>query len=126
MPNALEIFEKTHVIYKGAKYEYKDKINVVNTGFNIRARFMEKFELDNFPFDVQDLPIILECSSQSKQIHMVPQIKKDNFLRVMPQYMALADWEVKGVVCNFLSTDPALSRGGKQYDQCIVSVKAER
>jgi len=93
---------------------------------NIRAKFGEPFELENFPFDVQDLKIIFEsCATSERQI-LVPHFEKNAFVKINMDVSCLPDWEFDRAVAEFDLSDPTKNLYGIQFSSCTVNLKVVR
>ena len=55
----VQVFEKNKILYAYGK-------------LNVSGKFYEPLELENFPFDCQDIPIIVESLQDSSKIKLVP------------------------------------------------------
>jgi len=99
---------------------------LLSATLNVRAKFGEPFELENFPFDVQDLKIILEsCATAERQI-LVPHFEKNAFVKINMDVSCLPDWEFDRAVAEFDLSDPNANLYKIQFSTCTVNLKVVR
>eukprot|EP01083_Nonionella_stella_P065321 171045_1 len=97
--------------------------------FQIRCAFAEPFQLKHFPFDCQDLPIMMKMGNKggTKKYVLMPDILKKNFGKVDLTHCMVTQWRLHPTLIEFGHTDPALSKSGdKAYPVFILRVKAQR
>ena len=107
----------------------KDDPDFIVYDFQIRCTFGDTFELENFPFDCQDLPIMMKLGNQggTKNNALMPDITKKNFGKVDLSNCVLTQWKIHPTLIEFGETDPALSKSGnKAYPLFVLRIKVER
>ena len=92
--------------------------------YNMTGTFTEKFELINFPFDVQDLQISLECTDSEEVALFVPtqiQFKGDfsGFFKL--EYSALQEYTVHPPFLEYYVSNDFVKQG-----QMNIRLKLER
>ena len=96
--------------------------------FQIRCTFREYFELDSFPLDCQDLPIIMKLGgdANSKNYRFLPDNTRKVFAKMDLSTCVFTEWDVHPTIYEFGSTDPSLSKRGITYPLYINRIKVER
>jgi hypothetical protein len=93
-----------------------------------RCSFTETYELQNFPFDCQDLTFILESSDASKAV-LKPRFKRTDFVSIDIEYFSLQEWELRPPIVTITGGHRANknSRSGRsESSRFIVQVKMRR
>jgi len=96
--------------------------------FQIRCTFREFFELKSFPFDCQDLPIIMKLGgdADSSNYRFLPDAVRPVFGKVELENSVFTEWHVSRTMYEFGHTDVSLSKKGKTYPLYINRVKVQR
>jgi len=123
--STVELLEKGKYDTRGAMVDMELQYLLTAT-LNIRAKFGEPFELENFPFDVQDLKIILESCATSERQVLVPHFEKNAFIKINMDVSCLPDWEFDRAVAEFDLSDPTSSLYNIQFSSCTVNLKVVR
>mmetsp|Transcript_42271 Transcript_42271/g.99263 ORF Transcript_42271/g.99263 Transcript_42271/m.99263 type:complete len:457 (+) Transcript_42271:111-1481(+) len=91
-----------------------------------RCVFGECYELQNFPFDCQDLSLVLISLDRTKAI-LRPRFKRKDFAVINTENFTIAEWELHPPVANFtLNKSSDASRSGQQKSEFIFQVKLKR
>jgi len=99
---------------------------LLSATLNVRAKFGEPFELENFPFDVQDLKIMFaSCATAERQI-LVPHFEKNAFIKINMDVSCLPDWDFDRAVAEFDLSDPNTNLYKIQFSTCCVNLKVVR
>jgi len=91
-----------------------------------RCSFAENYELNNFPFDCQDLTIAIQSSDASKA-KLRPRFKRKDFASMETSGHNLHDWAIHPPVGSF--TDKVadqVSRSGSYKSEFVFQVKLKR
>lgn len=91
-------------------FEHQGKVYTI-VYLRIRAIFSEVYELQNFPFDCQDLTFHLESHDASKCL-LKPRFKRSDFASIDLEHFTLAEWELFPPVASFLSKGSKKGRSG--------------
>ena len=98
--------------------------------FDIRGVFNEQFELEAFPFDCQDLPIIMKLGGEGtiNNCRFLPDNKsREIFAKMKLSTCVSTEFKFYPLIYEFGQSDPAASkRGNKIYPLYINRVKIER
>ena len=100
----------------------------VQYNFEIRATFNEYFELDSFPFDCQDLPIIMKLGGKgnSKNCRFLPDESRKIFAKMNLTTCVSTEFQFYPLVYEFGLTDAAASKRNKQFPLYINRIKIGR
>lgn len=93
---------------------------------NVRATFGEPFELERFPYDVQDLKIILSSTATSNTQILVPHFERNAFAKINMNVSSLPDWHFDRAVAEFDLSDPEESLWRLQFSTCTLNLKVAR
>jgi len=96
--------------------------------FEIRCTFGEFFELKAFPFDCQDLPIIMKLggTADSTNYRFLPDGERSVFGKMELANSVFTEWHVSRTMYEFGHTDVSLSKKGKTYPLYINRIKVQR
>ena len=96
--------------------------------FQIRCTFREYYELDSFPFDCQDLPIIMKLGgdANSKDYRFLPDKTRKVFAKIDLSTCVSTEWNFHPTMYEFGFTDASLSKRGITYPLYINRIKIER
>jgi len=107
----------------------KDKVRVQ---VKITCTCVELFELENFPFDEQDLSICFHEENGIDQWVFVPEKRSeqptptDAWINVMQKHFVAPEWKRGPVLAEISETSGKNSKGGKQYTTLTIRVKMLR
>mmetsp|Transcript_14426 Transcript_14426/g.26592 ORF Transcript_14426/g.26592 Transcript_14426/m.26592 type:complete len:470 (-) Transcript_14426:52-1461(-) len=90
-----------------------------------RCVFGECYELQNFPFDCQDLTFVLQSMDRQKAV-LRPRFKRKDFAVINTETFTIAEWELHPPVANFTVNASGDSRSGMQKSEFIFQVKLKR
>eukprot|EP01084_Bolivina_argentea_P086998 157192_1 len=106
-----------------------------NHAYFIRAKLQcdmilfESIELQHFPFDCQDLSLIIQERSHIPHVAFIPEMRKDTFADLDPIGWSIDEWDLAGSVLEFSDlnglkvVDPKTLRGRSTI---ILSIKLTR
>lgn len=92
----------------------------------MRATFAEPFELENFPFDCQDLRLTLVSTATSDQQKLVPHFRRNAFITIEKEYTDLPSWKMHEPICDFSLSDKSKSARGYQFSSMTLLIKVSR
>ncbi len=87
-----------------------------------RGSLSEYLELEDFPFDHQDLTIVLASSRTTKDVVFVSPTSD----RVRVSRFLLPEWEMKPPKWEVVDSDPKEDSAGKVYSELMVKLQARR
>ena len=103
-----------------------NKYNVQYITFNIQ--FTEEFEIENFPFDVQDLTVVLEEKYDARFLSHVPPPEDvyTSYIRFDKTWFSTTDWSVHNVdMC--VAQNPYTSHyKGQSQEMVIFRIQVKR
>lgn len=84
----------------------------------ISAIFSEGFELDAFPFDIQNFSITIQAVEHTNTWRFLPLPVPDGnaFIKIKKKFSPLCEWVLDSGCVEFHATDPADSFSGIFYD----------
>ena len=91
----------------------------------LSGTFRQSLDLRSFPLDCQALVLRLEMGNVKSMVYR-PAAHQTTALSVEAANCSLAGWAWIGAAINFTNTDPALSKQGNSYAQCVVDFKIAR
>ena len=65
---------------------------IITVRYNIVATFIEELNLRNFPFDCQDIKIVLRSTQPVETAIFVPHFRRAKFFKLSTKYITLSDW----------------------------------
>jgi hypothetical protein len=111
-PSAKEVTAERRNLVTGIPFKVVDGYNFMRT--LITGTFMEQFELKSFPFDVQDLTVIMDMSFDLKgEVLLIPWSEswnldpsvqpsgEKNFIQLNRSFSAIPDFEARRVLVEF-------------------------
>jgi len=103
-----------------------DRCYFIRAKLNIELLLSEELELQSFPFDCQDLSVVMREESKNVRIVFLPEMRKLTFASIDPRYSVITEWDMESARIEFGSSDPSKSRGGATYSQIILRLKMQR
>ena len=103
------------------KYDYLVQARLAVTG-----TFSERLELQNFPFDVQDLALVIQEDHALVQAKLAPHQRRYDFVSVDRDNSSINDWYFRRPICEFVESDPSDCTFNNTYSQLIIHLKMER
>lgn len=101
--------------------------------------FCEKFELESFPFDHQNLTIFIQSARDINSVDLIPMprfynrsdlnnISHNNCapIEFFSNDSIVDEWEFTNLVCEFGYSKKSSSRQKKQYPMIVIQIKALR
>ncbi len=117
--NALELSRLEDSVVK--KIE-DSRIGLVRESARYRGAMSEYLELEDFPFDQQDLTIVVASAKPASSVTFIQpsndQVRVGRFL--------LPEWAMKPPKWEVVQTDPADSAEGKVYSELHIKLQARR
>eukprot|EP01084_Bolivina_argentea_P304396 525667_1 len=114
--------ETTERIIQNEKYKVKK--------IDINMTFTEEFEVSAFPFDVQDLTIVMKQDKKSSEIVHVPSHKDNNYMRIDETWSSVTNWTiVKTDACKVVmkkKSSTESSKQGKTYELIMFRIQVRR
>ena len=90
---------------------FADRISVDqwdwNMAYFIRAKYdvemelSEELELQSFPFDCQDLSVIMRENTRDINISFLPEMRKNTFGSIDPRYSVIDEWDMESARIEF-------------------------
>mmetsp|Transcript_17755 Transcript_17755/g.41174 ORF Transcript_17755/g.41174 Transcript_17755/m.41174 type:complete len:472 (-) Transcript_17755:52-1467(-) len=106
-------------------FEHNDRHYTV-VYLRYRCVFGECYELQNFPFDCQDLTFVLQSLDRQKAV-LRPRFKRKDFAVINTETFTIAEWELHPPVANFtVNASGDQSRSGLKKSEFIFQVKLKR
>ena len=128
-PNLLEYISIKRVKICN-QYYWKPNVKkyplLVQSGYEILATFSEPLELEKFPFDCQELPIVIESVKNSKQCMLLPEFTNIAFVKFRRRFSAIPEWNILEPYAEFRKTLPSSSRAGASFWQFILKLRVRR
>lgn len=103
-----------------------------NDAYFIRAKYdvemvlSEELELQAFPFDCQDLSVIIREGTQDVKCVFLPELRKPKFGSVDPRYSVIDEWDMEAARIEFGTTNAGASRSSSKYPMIILRLKMKR
>merc|ERR1739848_80717 len=101
-------------------------MGTIHGGMEIDATCTDTMELENFPFDIQDFPIMLELNIPLRKAILVPQYGVKNFCILRRDCISAPEWDILKPVVEFANSAKHKSRSNTVYSQLLVRMKARR
>lgn len=107
------------------KFKVLDENTVrCESSFRVVGTFMEKMELESFPFDVQDITVAVVCAYP---IHIYKFVPGETPIGTMREkFLTMAEWDVTSLGCEFSKTDKKESRSRTEKSIMKIFVKVKR
>lgn len=99
---------------------------MISARLSIRGSFGEPFQLQEFPFDVQDMKIIIASTANAHTQILVPHFRRNEFVKIQMQVSSLPEWTFDQCLVEFVLSDPAQSSRGDRYSTCTLNCKLVR
>ena len=68
---------------------------VITVRYKVVATFIQELGLHNFPFDCQDIKIVLRLTQPVQTAYFVPHFRRAKFFKLSTKYLTLSDWYVQ-------------------------------
>lgn len=92
----------------------------------IRGTFGEPLELQDFPFDCQELGITIASSAASSIQVMVPHFRRKKFVVISQEVSTFPEWYAHAPVCDMKLSDASNSARGLRFSNLVLVLKFER
>jgi len=96
------------------------------TSFRVVGTFMEKMELESFPFDLQDLTITLVCNVPTSIYTLVPDSREKEIGIMREKFLTMSEWSVETLSVEFTQTNASESRSRSEKSVMRIFVKIRR
>ena len=103
-----------------------DKKYLITARMAVRGTFAELLDLKNFPFDCQDLRVIVASTATSSKQILVPHFRRKTFVTVDQNFADLPEWNHHPPICDFVLSDKSRSARNYQFSSMILSLKVSR
>jgi len=136
--NAEETPEWSYNQYQGRDFLFADRAQFELQGFKnvkyqwalmcqakVKVHCRADFDMHSFPFDIQDLPIVLE-SGRIELSHLVPSLVNHRLLKLDLAGVSQDEWEFKDIYLEFQYTEVHDSITGNQYSRVYLNFKIRR
>lgn len=80
----------------------------IRAKYDVEILLSEELELQSFPFDCQDLSIIMRENSQNMEISFIPEMRKLQFASIDPRYSVIDEWDMEAARIEFGETNAVL------------------
>ena len=90
----------------------------------VDGTFRQRLDLRAFPLDCQALVVRLEMGNVREMVW--PAAHQESVMTVEAGNCSLVGWRWLGAAVRYAGTDPALSKQGNSYAQCVVEFKIAR
>lgn len=140
-PNAFDFIQRDHKPYlDGSIYsllvngEKDTRGALVDMDFDyifasrlaIRGTFGEPLELQDFPFDCQELAINIASSAASTIQVLVPHFRRKKFVVISQEVSTFPEWICHAPVCDMKLSDVSNSARGLRFSNLVLILKFER
>eukprot|EP01083_Nonionella_stella_P108190 314369_1 len=115
------IFERKSI----GEWNWKDAY-FIRGKYDVEMLLSEELELQSFPFDCQDLSIIMRENTRSMNIAILPEMRKVTFGSIDPRYSVIDEWDMESARIEFGATNAGASRAGTSYPSIILRLKMKR
>eukprot|EP01083_Nonionella_stella_P193489 714584_1 len=94
----------------------------------ISAEFSQAFQLESFPFDIQNFSIIIQATEHDELLQFEPVPAPDNVAisKVKKRYSSMGEWILQTASVEYTATAPELSFTGKQFSVISLDIKCIR
>jgi len=99
---------------------------MISARLSIRGTFGEPFELEEFPYDVQDMKIILASTANAHTQILVPHFRRNEFVKIQMQVSSLPEWRFDRCLVEFILSKAEKSSRGHQYSTVTLNCKLVR
>eukprot|EP01084_Bolivina_argentea_P025360 47140_1 len=109
-----------------SNFRTKDTIFISSTA-RCDVTFIEEFELQQYPFDIQDLTLFI-CV-KNKNFELLPQLKQRPFASIATECSEVGDYKITNGVIEFgedCFTPSGTSTTKQRYNGLIIRLKAKR
>eukprot|EP01084_Bolivina_argentea_P121339 215016_1 len=103
-----------------------------NDCYFIRAKYeigvvlSEEFELESYPFDAQNLAIIMRETTRGVNVFFLPEMRKGNFASFDPRTSRMNEWDVETFRMELGSSNAGSSRSATTYPMIMINLKCLR
>ena len=94
--------------------------------YDVEMELSEELELQAFPFDCQDLSIVMRENSTDASIEFLPEMRKPKFGSVDPRYSVIDEWGMEAARVELGHSSAGNSRSSTQYPSIIIRLKMKR
>ena len=81
-------------------FDWKDAV-FIRAKYDVEMVLSEELELQSFPFDCQDLSIIMRENTRDVNISFLPEMRKTQFGSVDPRYSVIDEWDLESARIEF-------------------------
>jgi len=103
-----------------------DRAYFIRGKLEIELMLSEELELQSFPFDCQDLSVVMREETRDVRIVFVPEMRKLAFGSIDPRFSVICEWDMESARIEFGSSNPKSSRAGSKYPTMILRFKMQR
>ena len=128
-PNLIETLSMRRVKISNQYYWKPEAIKhplLIESGYEILGTFSEPLELHQFPFDCQELPIVIESVKNSKHCMLLPEFTNESFVKFRRRFSAIPEWDILEPFAEFRKTLPSKSRAKSSFWQFILKLRVRR
>ena len=120
--NSVETFNLEYGRFRIKKNKYNQQI----VRFNMI--FTEEFEIENFPFDVQDLSVVLRESHDPEQLthNKPPNELFNSYIMFDKTWFSITDWTIVNVDMSIIEEEFYARYRGQSYETIIFRVQVKR
>mmetsp|Transcript_26094 Transcript_26094/g.42638 ORF Transcript_26094/g.42638 Transcript_26094/m.42638 type:complete len:400 (+) Transcript_26094:57-1256(+) len=127
---SLEIFNLNEMVREPCFGKFnvrKEKDYGCRVKLEFNAICNEEYELQSFPFDVQDLAVDLRLNDTDYSLRAFDLKSDENaFFSILPSPLFDAEYTFRKCLVEFFRSAGKKSRGGKTYSHCVLRLKLER
>ena len=112
-PNLISMISMREVVVNNMLYFKPDPTKyemLVEGRYEIMGVFSQTLDLRNFPFDSQQLSIIIASSNNSQQFCLLPEFTNDTFVKFQRKHSSIPEWDIIEPYAIFEKTLPNMSR----------------
>jgi len=103
-----------------------DRAYFIRAKFDVEMLLSEELELQSFPFDCQDLSVVMRENTRDINISFLPEMRKKGFGSIDPRYSVIDEWDLESARIEFGATNAGSSRSSTTYPMIILRLKMKR
>mmetsp|Transcript_39528 Transcript_39528/g.63241 ORF Transcript_39528/g.63241 Transcript_39528/m.63241 type:complete len:600 (+) Transcript_39528:41-1840(+) len=103
-----------------------EKARFIRAKLECEMTFAEELELQSFPFDCQDLSVVMRENTRDINISFLPEMRKKGFGSIDPRYSVIDEWDLESARIEFGATNAGSSRSSTTYPMIILRLKMKR
>jgi len=98
----------------------------IRAKYDVEMLLSEELELQSFPFDCQDLSVIMRENTRDVNISFLPEMRKKDFGSIDLRYSVIDEWDMESARIEFGASNAGSSRSSTTYPMIILRLKVKR